>query len=104
MRKEKRKMRERREGRDKEEERCKRKKGEETSEEGRPRKKRGTVSGCRPTAGLGLAGLDLVGHRGPRLRRLYFLIFSDGSCSGGFDFFIFSNKPCFGSCFLIFFL
>jgi hypothetical protein len=39
--------------------------------------------------GLGLAGLGLAGHQDPRLRRLYFLIFSDGFCSGGFDFLIF---------------
>jgi hypothetical protein len=38
---------------------------------------------------LGLAGLDLAGHRDPRLWRLYFLIFSDGYCYDGFDFLFF---------------
>jgi hypothetical protein len=60
----------------------------------------------RPTAGLGLAGLDLAGHRDSWLRRLYFLIFSNRSCYGRFDFFIFfffSDWSCFGSCFFGFF-
>jgi hypothetical protein len=47
------------------------------------------VSGCRPTAGLGLAGLDLAGHQDPRLQQLYFLIFFYGSYFGGFDFLFF---------------
>jgi hypothetical protein len=82
MRKEKRKkikMRERREGRN-EEGRRKEMLEEETSKEERCRE--WVQRGCRPTVGLGLAG-----HRDPRLRRLYFLIFSDESCSDGFDFF-----------------
>jgi hypothetical protein len=56
------------------------------------------VSGCTPTAGLGLAG-----HQDPRLQRLYFLVFSDGSCSGGFDFLIFFFFFFYGSCFGSFF-
>jgi hypothetical protein len=55
---------------------------------------------------LGLAGLDLAGHRDPRLWRLYFLIFSDGYCYDGFDFLFcfvfFSDGSCFGYCFLVF--
>jgi hypothetical protein len=44
-------------------------------------------SGCTKKR-MGLAGLDLIGHRDLRLWRLYFLIFSNGSC--------------FVSCFLVF--
>jgi hypothetical protein len=47
--------------------------------------------------GVGAAWVQTHGRLGssrpprPMVRRLYFLIFSDGFCSGGFDFFIFSD-------------
>jgi hypothetical protein len=52
---------------------------------------------------LGLANLGLAGQIRPTAPATIFFIFSCGSCSGGFDFLIFSDGSCFWICFLVFF-